>query len=49
MATYNIEDIGGEAKPRHYKKLKDVNLDCCPYQIENILNFCTELSKTVFP
>ena len=33
MATYNIEDIGGEAKARYYKKLKDVNLDCCPYQI----------------
>ena len=33
MATYNIEDIGGEAKARYYKQLKDVDLDCCPYQI----------------
>ena len=34
MATYNIEDIGGEAKAGYYKKLKDVDLDCCrPYQI----------------
>ena len=33
MATYNIEDIGDEAKARYYKKLKNVNLDCCPYQI----------------
>ena len=33
MATYNIEDVGGEAKARYYKKLKDVDLDCCPYQI----------------
>ena len=33
MATYNIEDVSGEAKARYYKKLKDVDLDCCPYQI----------------
>ena len=33
MATHNIEDIGGEAKARYYKKLKDLDLDCCPYQI----------------
>ena len=33
MATYNIEDIGGKAKARYYKKLKDVDLDSCPYQI----------------
>ena len=33
MATYNIEDVGGEAKARYYKNLKDVDLDCCPYQI----------------
>ena len=33
MATYNIEDIGGEAKARYYKKLKDVDLDSCLYQI----------------
>ena len=33
MAKYNIEDIGGEVKASYYKKLKDVNLDCCPYQV----------------
>ena len=33
MATYNIEDVSGEAKARYYKKLKDVDLDCCPHQI----------------
>ena len=33
MATYNIEDIGGEAKARYYNKLQDVDLDCSPYQI----------------
>ena len=33
MATYNIEDIGGEAKARCYKKLKHVDVDCYPYQI----------------
>ena len=33
MAKYNIEDIGGEVKASYYKKLKDVNLDCCPCQI----------------
>ena len=33
MATHNIEDISGEAKAKCYKKLKDVDLDCCPYQL----------------
>ena len=33
MATYNIEYIGGKGKARYYKKLKYVDLDCCPYQI----------------
>ena len=33
MATYNFEDIGGEANARYYKKLKDVDLDRCPYQV----------------
>ena len=33
MATSNIKDIGGEAKTRYYKKLKDVEMDRCPYQI----------------
>ena len=26
MATYNLEDIGGKAKVRYYKKLKNVDL-----------------------
>ena len=33
MAKYNIEDIDGKAKTRYYKKLKDIDLDSCPYQI----------------
>ena len=33
MATYNIEDIGGKIKARYYKKLKDVDLGCCPCKI----------------
>ena len=33
MASYNIEEIGGEAKSRYLEKLKLVNLDLCPYQI----------------
>ena len=33
MATYNIEDVSGETKARYYKKLKDVDLNCCLYQI----------------
>ena len=36
MATYNIKDTGGEAKAGYYKKMKDVDLDCCPYQIPSI-------------
>ena len=35
MATYNIEDIGGEAKARYYKKLEDIDLNCCQYQIHS--------------
>ena len=35
MATYNIENIGGKAKARYYYKLKDLDLDCCPYQISS--------------
>ena len=33
MATHNTEDISGEAKAKCYKKLKDVDLDCGPYQL----------------
>ena len=33
MASYNIEEIGGEAKSCYSEKLKLVNLDLCPYQI----------------
>ena len=33
MATYNTEDISGEAKARYHKKLKYVDLDCCTNQI----------------
>ena len=33
MATYNIEDIGGKANARYFKKMEDVALDYCPYQI----------------
>ena len=33
MASYNIEEIGGEVKSRYPEKLKLVNLDLCPYQI----------------
>ena len=31
MASYNIEEIGGEAKSCYSEKI--VNLDLCPYQI----------------
>lgn len=33
MASYNIDDIGGEAKVRYWQKLKLINIDCCPYQL----------------
>ena len=33
MPAYIIEDFGGETKSGCYKKLKDVDLDFCPYQI----------------
>ena len=33
MASYNIEEIGGEVKSRYSENLKLVNLDLCPYQI----------------
>ena len=33
MASYNIEEIGGEAKSLHSEKLNLVNFDLCPYQI----------------
>ena len=31
MASYNIEEIGGEAKSCYSEKLKLVSLDLCPY------------------
>ena len=33
MASYNIEETGGEAKSCYSEKIKLVNLDLCPYQI----------------
>ena len=33
MASYNIEEIGGESKSRYSEKLKLVNLDLFPNQI----------------
>ena len=33
MASFNIEDIGREAKSCYLEKLKLVNLDLCPCQI----------------
>ena len=33
MASYNIEEIGAEAKSRYSEKIKLVNFDLCPYQI----------------
>ena len=36
MASYNIQEIGGEAKSRYSEQLKLVNLDLCRYQIQQI-------------
>ena len=33
MAACKIEYVDGKAKARYYKQLKNVDLDCCPYQI----------------
>lgn len=32
MAACKIEYVDGKAKARYYKQLKNVDLDCCPYQ-----------------